>query len=56
MKLIGFIIILVYWNSLSYQFSFGALVWLIFGVLICVGGEGLQYFERTVRYIHRDKR
>jgi hypothetical protein len=56
MKLIGFVIILVYWNSLSYQFSMGALGWLVFGILLCAGGEILQYLGRTERYIHRDRR
>jgi hypothetical protein len=56
MKIIGFMIILVFVNSLEYQFSFNALLWVIFGVLLCAGSEGLQYLERTVRYIHRDKR
>lgn len=36
MKIIGFLLILVYWNSLEYQFSFTALAWLIVGVCLVV--------------------
>ena len=56
MKVLGFLIILAYVNSIQYEFSFTALVWLLFGIALCLGAEGIQYLERTVRYIHRDKR
>lgn len=56
MKIVGFLLIIIYWNSLNYQFSFTGLFGLLFGVCLCLGAEGLQYLERTVRYIHRDRK
>lgn len=34
MKAFGVLLVLVYWNSLGYQFSFGALAGLIVGLVL----------------------
>jgi hypothetical protein len=53
MKLIGGFICLLAFYSLSVQFSFTSVLWLLFGILLVAIPEVLEMFMRTERFIHR---
>ena len=53
--IVGIILLLSAW-SLSEGFTWSALAWVVFSILILSGEAVLSFFSRTERFIHRDKR
>jgi hypothetical protein len=53
MKLIGGFICFLAFYSLTVQFSFTSVLWLLFGIFIVAIPEVLEMFMRTERFIHR---
>jgi hypothetical protein len=53
MRIIGGFICFLAFYSLSVQFSFISVVWLLFGIFLVAIPEILEMFMRTERFIHR---
>jgi len=46
LKIVGALIILLAWNSLSYQFTFTYAVWLLVGLLMVIGKDGINMIRK----------
>ena len=53
MKMIGALLIMFTWWSLSITFTWTALGWLLVGIFLVVAQEGISFFAHTERFIHR---
>jgi len=53
MKLIGALLILFGWWSLSIMFTWSALFWFFLGIFLIATEECISFLARTERFIHR---
>lgn len=54
MKVLGFFIVLFAFRSLSVDgFQWTEILWFVFGTILLTIKEGLEFFARTERFVHR---
>ena len=53
MKMIGALLILFTWWSLSITFTWSALAWMFVGIFLIATEECISFFAHTERFIHR---
>ena len=55
MKFLALAASLLAYNSMSFQFSWTALFWFVGGILFVCFDKGIEVFEHTQRFYHRDQ-
>ena len=56
MKMIGALLLIFTWWSMSIEFTWSALAWMLVGIFLIATEECISFLAHTERFIHRSDR